>query len=281
MSENVRQCHLCEYYCPSLRLFVSHLRLVHSQDPNFNIVCNIAQCTEVFRSFSAFSTHIYRKHRTSLGLEESHGLSEPAESSAMIDLHAVSLRSSTAVPVMAVASYSDDSEVEGVSIPVLTGQVGSHPGVSDQRTQNAQFLLTLTEGRQLSQVALNEVIEICRTISKQTVSQIKEGVLSALNDAGVNSALVPGLDDSFLSVPDAFEKLDTPYLREKFYREHFNYQVCFISHTIAKYKHCGASLIMETIEDCQSVIMLMLASCRVSLPYGDQANVSRRRGKAL
>ena len=93
------------------------------------------------------------------------------------------------------------------------------------------FLLMLTEGRQLSQVALNEVIIIYRTISKQTVSQIKEEVLSALNDAGVNSAIIPGLDDSFLPVPDPFEKLDTPYLREKFYWEHFNYQVCFISHT--------------------------------------------------
>ena len=234
MSENVRQCHLCEYYCPSLRLFVSHLRLVHSQDPNFNIVCNIAQCTEVFRSFAAFNTHVYRKHRTSLGLEKSLVLSEPAESSAMSDLHAVSLRSSTAVPVM--VGYSDDSEVEGASISALTGQAGSYPNVSDQCMQNAVFLLTLTEGRQLSQVALNEVIKICRTISKQTISQIKEGVLSALNDAGVNSAIIPGLDDSFLSVPDPFEKLDTPYLREKFYREHFNYQVCFISHTLLLYR---------------------------------------------
>ena len=66
-----------------------------------------------------------------------------------------------------------------------------------------------------------------RRICKHVVSQIKEGVLSACDEASVNSATIPGLDDSFLSLPDPFENLDTPYLREKFYEEHFNYLVSF------------------------------------------------------
>ena len=56
----------------------------------------------------------------------------------MSDLHAVSLRSSMPVPIM--VGYSDDSEVESVSISALTGQAGSYPGVSDQCTQNAVFI---------------------------------------------------------------------------------------------------------------------------------------------
>ena len=58
----------------------------------------------------------------------------------------------------------------------------------------------------------------------ESVTQIKEGVLSAFNEAGVNSAIIPGLGNSFLSVSDPFEKLDTP----KFYKEHFNYQVRYL-----------------------------------------------------
>ena len=192
---------------------MSHLRLVHSEDPNFNVVCNIAQCTEEYRVISAFSSHVYRKHRTSLGLETSSNFSEPAESSTMNDLYAISLQGSVPVPLVASSSCEDEVDEEDyVSVSPLAAE--SHP--NHQRMHNAVFLLTLTEGRQLSQVALYDIIQGCRRICKHVVSHIKEGVLSACDKASVNSATIPGLDDSFLSVPDPFENLDTPYLREKF-----------------------------------------------------------------
>ena len=59
-------CHHCEYVSPTLRLSISHLRLVHSKDPNFNISCGLGNCNERFLAFSAFNS---RHHRMEMGLE--------------------------------------------------------------------------------------------------------------------------------------------------------------------------------------------------------------------
>ena len=67
-SSSAKQCSLCSYFSPSLSQHVSHLRLVHSQDPNFFVKCGIEGCSSHFSTFAAFSTHIYRHHRSALGL---------------------------------------------------------------------------------------------------------------------------------------------------------------------------------------------------------------------
>ena len=90
--------------------------------------------------------------------------------------------------------------------------------------RNAEFLLTLSEGRHLSQVALDDVMG-CRNHCKKAISQAKKGVLVALNDAGIDTSTIPRLEQSFSSVPaDPFERIDTPYLCKKLYKEHFNYK---------------------------------------------------------
>ena len=64
------ECPLCGYFSPSLTFHISHLRLVHSKDSSFCIVCNIEGCRHVFKTFTAYNSHIYRHHRTALGLEK-------------------------------------------------------------------------------------------------------------------------------------------------------------------------------------------------------------------
>ena len=74
-------------------------------------------------------------------------------------------------------------------------------------------------------MALDEATKGCRRICKQAVCEVKEAVLCALSDAGINSADIPQLDTSFSDLSDPFEKLSTAYMRERFYKEHFNYKV--------------------------------------------------------
>ena len=78
--------------------------------------------------------------------------------------------------------------------------------------------MKLSEERQLSQVALGDVIEECRRICQQAVLQVQESVLSALEDAGINYSNHLGLDEALCSMPDPFEGLDSAYLRENFTR---------------------------------------------------------------
>ena len=60
-------CPLCDFRSPTTPLLLSHLRSVHSSDPQFNVTCGINGCTVSSRSFSALYSHIYR-HRPNEGV---------------------------------------------------------------------------------------------------------------------------------------------------------------------------------------------------------------------
>ena len=82
--------------------------------------------------------------------------------------------------------------------------------------------MMLSEGRQLSQQAIADVISGCRIICRQTVRIALESTVNKLTDAGIS---VPTNLDVFLDFPDPFEGIDSAYLREKFYSLHMNYVV--------------------------------------------------------
>lgn len=78
-----QKCPLCHYLCPSLALYISHLRLVHNGDPTFNASCPIDCCEKAFSTFSAFDSHIYRDHRAALGLDHETEFQRLPEASAV------------------------------------------------------------------------------------------------------------------------------------------------------------------------------------------------------
>ena len=58
-------CPVCiTFEAPSLQYLLSHLRLVHSHDPRFNVTCGLDGCAYTAQSFSALYSHIYRKHQS-------------------------------------------------------------------------------------------------------------------------------------------------------------------------------------------------------------------------
>ena len=85
--------------------------------------------------------------------------------------------------------------------------------------------MKLSEGQQLSQVAMDDVIEGCREVFKQTLCIVKEKVVGALSDVGINVFSVPGLDNILSKIPDPFHGLETPYMCEKFNKQQMNYVV--------------------------------------------------------
>ena len=64
-------CQLCGYLSPNLRVYVSHLRLVHSKESQFSLVCGIQECSQHFSTFGAYNSHVYHMHRSNLGLDDS------------------------------------------------------------------------------------------------------------------------------------------------------------------------------------------------------------------
>ena len=372
MSQTVTyQCHMCGYYCPSLQLFVRHLRLVHSNDPGFMMSCGIDNCIEVYHCFASFNSHLYRNHRVALGLQLCDAqCAFPDDSGApgpptLSDINATPAldgsASCSAAPGLStqsdninstpapgsddlgdqgpptvsddinVIAASDDladaglltlsDDINATSAPVLDGSgalgppilsddindlgtpglptlshainvtpalddsasaapglltlsddindtlsetdvdeatVGNttvvsfahqpellssrqylHDACLHHKKENAEFLLMFTEGKQVSQVALDEIVKGCRNICEQTVSRTKERVLCVLNQAGVNVADIPGLEESLSYSSDPFESIDTAYLREKFYKTHFNFMVRLSINILLEIRQCS------------------------------------------
>ena len=55
-------CPICTFQACSFTIILSHLRLVHSNDPNFSVICGLDGCATTSKSFSALYSHIYRHH---------------------------------------------------------------------------------------------------------------------------------------------------------------------------------------------------------------------------
>ena len=53
------------FKCPLCVFQALNIRLVHSSDPRFSVVCGIGGCSNTSKSFSALYQHIYKKHKDS------------------------------------------------------------------------------------------------------------------------------------------------------------------------------------------------------------------------
>ena len=95
-----------------------------------------------------------------------------------------------------------------------------HTAPKTYTEQNAEFLMSLTEGKQLSQAAIEKVIEGCRNIHNQALSQYWEKMNQKLLEAGIDPSITSEIEQT-----DPFEGLHSAHLRKKYYKEHFGYVV--------------------------------------------------------
>ena len=154
MASNVLHCPICSSASLSLKLYVSHLRLIHSKDPSFNIMCGVDGCREVFRAFSAFNSHIYRHHREAIGVAKKKECSDVNQS-----LDSVESERSSFIDVDTVDMVPEFcSAIAAVDYPSQTVSTSQVRIILDSDQTAAKFLLRLREGHQVSQVAPSDVI---------------------------------------------------------------------------------------------------------------------------
>ena len=210
MATTVLTCPLCGALSLTLKAYVSHLRLVHRRDSSFNVMCGINDCREVFWAFAAFNSHVYRHHRLALGLDGDGMVAQHSETECSTSQDEISL----AEPQMG----DDEFEVATTTAGGLAGDTStgskhvtpSGSGSSQRCHTAAKFLLQLREGRQISQAAVSDVINGCRTLCKQTGYELKQRVQLSLVSAGINIQDV-GIAHLFDQDPDPFQGVDTNY----------------------------------------------------------------------
>ena len=209
-------CPLCSASFPTLKLYVSHLRVLHSKDPAFHILCDVGGCREVFRAFSAFSSHVYRHHRSDMGIVESKAPSLP---------QSLTSDRTEQTDVDPTETMECDSRQENVFLLAPSshtqGDDSQMPGTSASEANDvvmaAKMLLQLREGHQVSQVAISEVVAGCRLLCSQALDNFKRDITiaSQANDGeGEDLSIILNRDY------DPFRNIDTNYRFEKFCIDH-------------------------------------------------------------
>ena len=171
----VVECPLCGYFSPNFTLHISHLRLVHSSHPSFNIACSVRGCTHtgVFKGFAAYSSHVYRHHRVALGLEtfSDGGNTIPSRESSVGEVQPVDATS--------VTHFHFDTDDDATSVHEGSHEVAPvlrDSGPSLQTINAAKFLLRLREGHRVSQVALTDVMRSCHEMCTYMVNCFKQEI---------------------------------------------------------------------------------------------------------
>lgn len=90
-----KRCPLCTFEAPSVKNVLSHLRAVHSSDPNFAVTCGLNGCGTTSRSFSALYSHVYRHHSDIIEKRKEPLFMNPLEEMCGRDLEIQQLSSST------------------------------------------------------------------------------------------------------------------------------------------------------------------------------------------
>ncbi len=211
------QCSLCDCLSPSVKLYVNHLRSSHSKDPSFHIICGICDCREVFYAFSAFNSHIYRRHRTDM-FEGASG-SNPNRSNVSENDDDNEDNDDNDDTSIDLNDPSSNQEVQNVDSKDLSSN-----RIPPQTITAANMILALREGYQVSQVAISEAISFCKVLCEQVIEAFKEDVTCAL---GIGfEAEQPELETVLQKVYNPFEDIDSNYLFEKFCIDHLG---CLVS----------------------------------------------------
>ena len=226
-------CPMCSGMFFTLKSFVSHLRVIHAKEKSFSVLCGVHGCREVFRTFSAYNSHIYRHHRADMGINHSTDDHAPPTIVGCRLTESSSTEGQHAMEVEEPDSQEDHEELACVpgSNLVVSKDVCANSD-PDHTLAVAKMLLQLREGHQVSQVALTEVVSGCRVLCNLALQQMKTDMTKALNST--EGDIMADID---VKDYDPFHNLDSNYLLEKYCVDHLGCMVSCNSYLLLNNLH--------------------------------------------
>lgn len=162
------------------------------------------------------SCHVYRHHRVALGLERA----------PVVDTGNEAKADDQADPVFVPDDEPPDF-MNSLNNGCFTTTVDALACSSSTPNKSidvsaAKFLLHMREGRQVSQVAITDIIVGCNTLCNQALKEFQTKLRSDIMNAGIECSQLPSLADSV----NINLCVKSNYLFEKFCMEHFG---CLVS----------------------------------------------------
>lgn len=220
-------CQLClTFFASSIISMIKHLLLVHKNDPNVHIICEVPGCQRTFKSVSRVYIFI----------------------SAAFSIYCIKNSFFTLFILCAVILFSlqvytyknhfylkhkDTGHVNPSEIDVTPMETTDHceinaaqplPCDPDNRRSNALYILRVKEENLLTQKCVDDIVLSSTELIRNTVETIGNGVRECLSNAGIQFDTVPGLQELFSPinpVSNPFEHVSTKYKQVSFFKEEF------------------------------------------------------------
>lgn len=186
------RCSSCSFIAPSEVLLLSHIRLVHSMDPNFSIQCTLEGCARTFTNFRTYQNHLLT-HRSPR--EDDQGLEN--------------FDTGTDIPI---DEHFNDSENYVPELPHLN------------QLYIAKWILKTSEINNLTRAATLDIIENVSDLAMTISQSLKHEVCDALKEGQISEDIIHRVENVFLrsKATNPFEGLQSFHNQISYYKSHFN-----------------------------------------------------------
>ena len=204
------RCPICSLLLPDVQHCLSHLRQVHGNDTDFSLQCFItANCTQTFRTFGGFNTHVYRKHRDCFGLVIANLTESPDIATATISPE----------PTHGMFEPHDQHSLDSHDSLQYTVRTLLGTDKAFQKEQAAQFLLRLWEICNVSNRTVVAIMDAFKNLLASSVATITASIEESLANSGIE--ISADLQEVLNHSPNPFDGLESIYLQNTFFKNHF------------------------------------------------------------
>lgn len=205
----------CNFLATTIGLWLSHVRVVHKEDPSFVLEC----CETTYTKCASFVTHVYRRHRDVLGPKSVRASDSFDASTSNSISQADSISTIYIEPSLLQCNGEGDNLSQSVHQLLSTDE-------HEQKKKSAMFLLQLKEKRCLSQVAIDDIVLASKDLFQHSVGRVRAAVHECISRADIDPSDIPGLNEVYSKLKDPFKDLHSTYLQEKCFTESFG---CIVS----------------------------------------------------
>ena len=193
-----------DYIAPSQCLLLTHVRLVHSLDPNFSIQCNKDGCSRRFKNFRTYQNHcaMHDRSLSALGNEESSTDTYPTDPGSE---HALVTPSDAHNPPPTLPSSA-----------------------SEMKPYIAKWILKTSETRSLTRVATLGIVHDVSDLVEFITQALKQQTQHVLGTSGVEQTTISAIDEVFSNcVTKPFEDLKSFHQHLQYFRNNFRLIVSY------------------------------------------------------
>ena len=195
------RCSIClEFVTDSIQTLITHIARIHSNEPNFHVVCGIDSCPKTYKNFLSLRNHLIRKHN-----------------------------------IVRIVNNKEREQRLNNEDGEFNGEDGEQNHVEEEfnleREQinlsraNALCLLKFKEKGCVPQTVVNSFVNNATQIAQTSVDLLRSGVTNCLQKAGIYIDTIPGLNDLFEQdnpISNPFKGIDKEPLQYKYYKEEFS-----------------------------------------------------------